>query len=140
MTRPAHITKEEFHALLRMAKASDAPFDVDVETLHFGDATLVLRHHPSHLRPGLRVSGPVLFTLADVALWAMALSVLGPEPMAVTSELSIRFLRPAVPSDLRAHATGLKLEGRLLVGQVSIASGDLPVAHAVGTYVAPTAD
>ena len=51
---------------------------------------------PSDIRPGGFVSGPCQFAIVDCALWFLAFVALGRiEPMALTSELSIRFLRPA---------------------------------------------
>ena len=48
------------------------------------------------LRAGALVSGPSQFGLADAALWCLVFGATGRiEPMALTSELSIRFLRPA---------------------------------------------
>ncbi len=60
------------------------------------------------LRPGGYVPGPTLFGLADVALWFACFTVLGLEPMAVTSDLAIAFLRPAKDSDVLARATILR--------------------------------
>jgi acyl-coenzyme A thioesterase PaaI-like protein len=57
----------------------------------------------SELRPGNLISGPTQFRLADAALWYLVFGAIGRiEPMAVTSELSIRFLRPAQGT----HAVG----------------------------------
>ena len=48
------------------------------------------------IRPGGYVSGPTQFAIADAALWYVTFVAIGRiEPMALTSELSIRFLRPA---------------------------------------------
>jgi uncharacterized protein (TIGR00369 family) len=60
---------------------------------------------PSELRPGGFISGPAQFGLADAALWFLVFSVIGRvEPRALTSELSIRFLRPAIGETLWARA------------------------------------
>ena len=53
-------------------------------------------YDPATLRPGGYISGPTLFGLADLAFWFATFTVLGPAPMAVTSDLSIAFLRPAL--------------------------------------------
>jgi uncharacterized protein (TIGR00369 family) len=91
------------------------------------------------LRPGGIVSGPTLFGLCDAALWYACFSVIGIEPMAMTSELSIRFLRPARGDVVRARADLVKAGRRMLVGDVRVWTDDeaKPVAVAQGTYVPP---
>ncbi len=93
------------------------------------------------LRPGAFVSGPSQFGLADAALWYLVFASTGRiEPMALTSELSIRFLRPAQGSVLWARAT-LDVAGRRnVVGTVRVwcdDRDDRPTATAQGTYVLP---
>lgn len=93
------------------------------------------------LRPGGYVSGPTQFGLADAALWYLVFGVLGRvEPMALTSELSIRFLRPAQGSVLWARATLESAGSRSIVGSVRVWCDDRrdkPSATAQGTYVLP---
>jgi len=92
-----------------------------------------------HLRPGGTISGPAMFGLADVALYAAILASVGPVALAVTTNLNINFLRKPAPVDLIGEARLLKLGKRLAVGEVSIfdsAGADL-VAHATGTYSIP---
>jgi acyl-coenzyme A thioesterase PaaI-like protein len=93
------------------------------------------------LRPGAFVSGPSQFGLADAALWYLVFGATGRiEPMALTSELSIRFLRPAQGKVLWARAT-LDVAGRRnVVGTVRVwcdDRSDKPTATAQGTYVLP---
>jgi uncharacterized protein (TIGR00369 family) len=97
---------------------------------------------PERLRPGGIVSGPVLMSLADTAVWAAVLSVIGPVAMTVTVDLTIHFLRPAPPADVIADARLLKIGRRLAVGDVLLYSdGDPdPVAHATVTYAIPPND
>jgi len=91
-----------------------------------------------HLRPGGTISGPAMFGLADVALYAAILASLGPVALAVTTNLNINFLRKPAPVDLFGEARLLKLGKRLAVGEVSITdTGDDLVAHATGTYSIP---
>lgn len=95
----------------------------------------------AELRPGAFVSGPSQFGLADAALWYLVFGATGRiEPMALTSELSIRFLRPAQGSVLWAKAT-LDVAGRRnVVGTVRVwcdDRDDRPTATAQGTYVLP---
>ena len=95
----------------------------------------------AELRPGAFVSGPSQFGLADASLWYLVFGATGRiEPMALTSELSIRFLRPAQGNVLWAKAT-LDVAGRRnVVGTVRVWCDDRidkPTATAQGTYVLP---
>lgn len=105
---------------------------VDAET-----AVAVLRPRPSALRPGGFISGPVQFAVADSALWFLVSGVAGePEPMALTSELSIRYLRPAIGELVRAKATLERAGRRTVVATVRVWTDDpgKPCATAQGTY------
>ncbi len=99
--------------------------------------------HPvgeAELRPGGTVSGPVLMAVADVALYLAILGRIGIVPLAVTTSLTVNFLRkPAADRPLRAECRLLKLGRALAVGEVWLYSQGLdePVAHAVGTYSIP---
>ncbi|MBB3141370.1 PaaI family thioesterase [Halomonas sp. THAF12] len=106
-------------------------------------ATMSLAIEDEHLRPGASVSGPTLMGLADVCLYVAILAQIGPEPMAVTSDLHCRFLRrPRGDRDLIANARLLKLGRRLAVGEVQLFSDgeEEPVALVTATYVLPDAD
>ncbi|WP_434983671.1 PaaI family thioesterase [Vreelandella zhaodongensis] len=104
-------------------------------------ATLRLAIGNEHLRPGPRVSGPTMMGFADVALYVAILAQIGPEAMAVTSDLNCHFLRAASGThDIIAHAKLIKLGRRLAVGEVQIfsASDDTkPVAHITASYALP---
>ena len=107
-----------------------------------GDKTATVRHPVgfNQLRPGGTVSGPVMMTLADVALYVAILGEIGLVGLAVTTNLNINFLRkPAANKDLIGVCTLLKVGKRLIIGEVSIYSegDDAPVAHVVGTYAVP---
>ena len=93
-----------------------------------------------HLRPGGTVSGPAMFSLADVAVYLAVLAMVGPKALAVTTNCSIDFMRkPAAGQDLVAEARLLKLGRVLAVGDVMIlpAGGGAPVARATLTYSLP---
>lgn len=106
-----------------------------------GWATAVLVAQPHHQRPGGIISGPTVFGACDAALYYACFTRLGIEPMTLTSELSIRFLRPARGRELRARADLHQVGRRSIVGSVVAWTDDVakPVAVAQGTYVRPTA-
>ena len=93
-----------------------------------------------HLRPGGTVSGPTLFSLADVSMYLALLAMIGPVPLAVTTSCSIDFMRKPRPgTDLLAEVRLLKLGRALAVGDVLIRSEGVadPVARASLTYSIP---
>ncbi|MDB4940513.1 MAG: phenylacetic acid degradation-related protein [Labilithrix sp.] len=97
-----------------------------------------------HLRPGGTVSGPAMMTLADAVTYMALLSRIGIVPLAVTTSLSISFLKkPRADRAVRAEATMLDVGPLLAFADVKIVSeaedggaGDL-VAHASVTYAIP---
>lgn len=92
------------------------------------------------LRPGDTVSGPVMMEVADNALYVALLAEIGIEPMAVTTTLTINYLRkPAATRALRGECRLLKVGRTLATGEVTVYSEgeDAPVAHATGTYALP---
>ena len=92
-----------------------------------------------HLRPGGTVSGPAMFTLADVACYVVILAHIGPVGLAVTTNLTINFLRKPSPQRITCRARLLKLGKRLAVVEATLFQEDFdePVAHAVSTYSIP---
>lgn len=96
------------------------------------------------IRPGNYVSGPAQFAIADAALWYVTFVAIGRiEPMALTSEMSIRFLRPAQGERMWARADLATATRRSVVGSVSVwmdDRSDRPTAVAQGTYVLPRAE
>ena len=109
-----------------------------------GDASATVKHHVGidELRPGGTVSGPVLMTVADAALYVAILGEIGIVPLAVTTSISMNFLRKPSPSKSIVGVCKLMKVGKsLAVGEVALYSEDseAPVAHAVGTYSIPGA-
>ncbi len=81
-----------------------------------------------------------MMELADCALYVALLAEIGIVPLAVTTSLSINFMRkPAADRDLIGVCRLLKVGKTLAVGEVAIYSEgmDAPVAHATGTYAIP---
>lgn len=100
--------------------------------------TVRLHASDAHLRAGGTVSGPTLFTLADVGGYVCAVAHAGRDALAVTTHLSIDFLRKAPPGAVDARCRILKLGRRLMVFDAEILSADgTRIAHATGTYAIP---
>lgn len=95
----------------------------------------------SDIRPGGFISGPTQFALADCALWFLAFGALDRiEPMALTSELSIRFLRPAQGARLLCRADLESRSRRSVVGTCHTwvdGEPDRITSTAQGTYAVP---
>lgn len=111
-----------------------------IEELGENSVTLRMNIGDRHLRPGGTVSGPSMFALADVTVYAMILGMIGPEAMSVTTSCSLDFMRkPAANTDLIAKGTLLKLGRALAVGDVLLYSEGMekPVARATMTYSIP---
>ena len=83
-----------------------------------------------------------MFALADLTAWGVVLSITGVESrMAVTTSMSIDFLRKPQPVDIVAKGTLLKHGKSLVVSHILLYSDDgdgifdsSPVATATATY------
>lgn len=134
-----HFTADEMTAYLDdVFPQVRGMFGIDTLT----DDRVVMRLHADdrHLRPGGTVSGPAMFSLADVAAYVATMARIGPEALTVTTHCSIDFMRkPAAGRDLLAEARLLKLGRTLSVTDVLLYSEgmDEPVAHASLTYAIP---
>ena len=139
--KPARITLAEFKSLMGEHLPMMTDWGVRVEAIGHGTATLNLAGGRRFLRPGDTVSGPVMMGLADVALYAALLGAIGPVPLAVTSNLTINFLRKPGASAIRAEAMILRLGRRLVTGEVRIYGGssDELAAHVIASYAIPEA-
>ncbi len=107
-----------------------------------GGMAATIRHEigVDELRPGGTVAGPVLMTVADVALYVAILGEIGIVPLTVTTNLSINFMRkPSADRAIVGVCKLMKLGRTLAVGEVSLYSEGIPepVAHVVGTYAIP---
>ena len=116
--------------------------DVRVESASAGAAQMRKRIEPRHLRPGGTIAGPTLMALADAAVY-LALQtepVLVPE--ALTSQLTIHFLRKPAPRDIVVHARILRRGRTLAVGEALLYSdGEAElVAQAIVTFALPRAE
>jgi Uncharacterized protein, possibly involved in aromatic compounds catabolism len=104
-----------------------------------GEATIRLAPDQSHVRPGGTISGPTLFSIADLSAYAVILAHIGPVALAVTTNLTINFLRKPEVEPLLGTCRILKLGKRLCVVDCLIVpeKGGEPVAQATATYSIP---
>jgi uncharacterized protein (TIGR00369 family) len=91
------------------------------------------------LRPGGVISGPTMMALADMAVYALVLGHIGIVPMAVTTSLTMHFLRPAKPGDLIGDGLLLRLGRRIATAEVRLwtEGPDRIAAHATVAYAIP---
>jgi uncharacterized protein (TIGR00369 family) len=113
--------------------------DYRVTAIAPGAVTVHLNARERHLRPGNTLSGPSLFTLADIGGYACALSHIGRQALAVTTNLNINFMRKAEAGLIIGEARILKLGRALMVFDIAIheAKSGAMAAHATGTYAIP---
>lgn len=134
----AQFSIPEMHAFLRevFPQIGDR---FEVQELRPLEARVRMVAGEADLRPGGTVSGPALFALADVAFYIAVLAAIGREALAVTTNISLDFMRKAGPGELVAEARVLKLGRVLVVGDVLITTAGQtgPVARAGVTYSVP---
>lgn len=134
------LSGDEFMHLCQEQLPISQIFGLQVDYFGYDRVDLRAVFSSNFLRPGGTVSGPVMMTLADAALYGAVLARLGPVELAVTTHLAIDFLRKPAPADVIASARLLKLGKRLAVGDVLITSDadEELVARASGTYALPS--
>ena len=140
--RPSAMTTEAIGTLLHevFPQAFYPGCGLTLEDIHYGDVRVRREYHDDHLRPGGTISGPTMMELADFAMYVAVFSAVGPQPLGVTTNLNINFLRKPAPADLIAHARLMKVGKRLAVGEVTICSdvSDEPVTYVTSTYSIPS--
>lgn len=141
MKAPA-LNAEEIAEILRQEfpQAFYEGCGLSLERVDYGNVRIRRHFHEDYVRPGGTISGPTMMELADLAMYVAVFSAIGAQPLAVTTNLNINFLRKPAPADLIAEAKLLKVGKRLAVGEVAIYSKGLdePVAHVTSTYSIPT--
>ena len=111
-----------------------------IERVEYADIRVRRHFHQDYLRPGGTISGPTMMELADFAMYVAVFSAVGNQPLAVTTNLNINFLRKPAQADLIAEARLMKVGKRLAVGEVTLYSqgSEEPVAHVTSTYSIPS--
>lgn len=136
------VTPADFDAIMRQKVPFVGDMGVVTESLSEDTSILRLPFNERYLRPGNVVTGPAIFALADIALYAVAWLVVPKADLAVTTEATVHFLSGAKPGDLIAEAKILKAGRRLLIAECHIRSAvdDSVCAHVIGTYAMPPAE
>jgi uncharacterized protein (TIGR00369 family) len=123
-----------------MTEGFGRPFTWPIERLDDTGLRLVKPGDAGDLRPGGTISGPTVMTLADSAAYMVLVSRIGPQALAVTTNLNCDFIRRPQPGELVADASVLKVGRTLALIDVLIYSrledGSLTkvVARASVTY------
>lgn len=132
------LSAERVEAIIHDGLPEASESGIRVSEVGASFAVIRLPYSPRMLRPGERVSGPTLFAAIDTAMYAAVLAHIGEQRMAVTSDMTLHFLRGCAPRDIEARADIVKLGRRLAVMSVVVgAEGDEPAVHATGSYALP---
>lgn len=141
MTEHAAVTAAEINAFLAEQGDFTKSGPVQVESVSVDEVIVRWTYDESVLRPGGYIAGPTLFTVADLCGWALTFISEGITPMAVTWDLHITFLRPAIGGDVIGVGKRLKRGRSLIYGDIEMyidGKPEKPVAHATVTYALPT--
>ncbi len=136
--RNSMISLDDFINLLDAHHPFAKLLGIQIREIGFGTATLALPPNPDFQRLGGIVAGPMLMGMADLAMYAAVVGATG-NTEAVTSSLTMNFLRKSPPGVVIAHAKVLKT-GRLCAGEVTLTSEGStdPLAHSISTWSLPS--
>jgi uncharacterized protein (TIGR00369 family) len=114
MERQLRLSMNELSKVLDHAFPAGArPLLGELVSVEIDHVRMKLEPAPVMLRPGGIVSGPAQVALLDVAAYAVILAHIGPVEMAVTSTMSVNFLRACKAETMVADARILKLGRRI---------------------------
>lgn len=134
----------EVQAFVDKELPSMQQFGITLERLDRDESLVRFVYNDAWIRPGGEiVSGPVLMAMADFAVYTAIFTRTGIVPLAVTNELKMNFLRPAIGRDVLARGRLVKLGRRVAFGTVDLFEEHAPdrlVAHASCSYVMPDAE
>ena len=116
------ITPEEVNTFLGQQGDFTKSGIVFVEEVTDESVKVRWRYDEGMLRPGGYIAGPTLFTVADLAGWVLSFLDDGITPMAVTWDLHITFMRPAIGGDIIGVGRRLKRGKKLMYGDVLMLS------------------
>ncbi len=134
------VTREELDRFLAAELPFCAEMGIHCERVAPDLAVTRFVHEDRWTRPGGIVNGGTLMLLADVAVYLAIFTRTGIVPLAVTNELKMNFLRPAIGRDVLAEARLLKLGRRVAYARVDLHEAGRPerlVAQATSSYILP---
>lgn len=133
------MTAAEFEALASQGVPYVGQLGCRVRRFERGEVDILMPWQELILRPGGTVCGPAMFALADITLYGVVLSLVGRVELAVTTDLTMHFLKRPAPGDLLGKGRLLRIGTRLVIGEVVLHSepGGEMLAHGVGTYALP---
>lgn len=139
-TREPELTASSFTKLLAQHMPHVERSGITVGAMDYGVCRIRMPVCADYLRSGGTLSGPTMFTLADLAFYGALMSRIGPVVLAVTSTMTITFLRKPALKPLLAEGRIIRVGRKLAYGDVSIFSEgeEEPVAHATGSYAIPS--
>lgn len=129
------MTENELANLLRRTLPTRDLHDLSVDAIEEGEIRLRFPFSAEYLGPGGIVSGPLLLSFADTAIYAAAQLDLPDGEVALTSTLNVSFLRAAQPVDVIALSRVLRRGGRLAHAEAwlfNYAAMD-PILHATAS-------
>ena len=137
MTERQPVTVEALQNLIAHESAFTKSYGFVVKSAGAGSCSLAVPHLPHLERPGGIMSGQVMMTAADVAMWLAIKTLRGIDDPSVTSHMETQFLQ-GVREAFICHAEVLKSGRRTTFGIARCVSetGDLLAYHTL-TYVTP---
>jgi uncharacterized protein (TIGR00369 family) len=115
-------------------------FGFSIDSIDDGEAVARFTYDDRWTRPYEIINGGTLMALADVTVYLAIFGRVGIVPLAVTNELKMNFLRPAVGGDVLARAELMKMGRRVAYATVDVFMDGDPervVAHATASYILP---
>jgi len=133
-----NVTIEQLQQLIAHDSAFTKSYGFVVTEASAGSCTLHVPDLPHFERPGGIVSGQVLMTAADVAMWLAIKTLRGIDDPSVTTQMQTNFLESARREAFTCKAVVVKLGRRTAFGTAECVSdsGKL-LAHHTMTYAMP---
>lgn len=130
-------TAEDIQAVIKGNVGTAVDFDFKVTAVGDDYAEVTVPFATNLTRLGDTISGPVMMTAADTAMYAAVIHVAEGGEFGVTSHMNIEFLRRPPAAGLRVTARILRAGRRQISCLVEIVSeaDDRLVAHVTGAYV-----
>ncbi len=109
---------------------------IEVVDIKFGEAVLRLAVRDELLRNGGLVHGGVTASLIDTAAAFVVMSVVGPDQVNSTVDLTLHYLRPVLSGVMTARAKIVRSGRRVIIAAVDVFDeAETLVATALTTYV-----